>query len=56
MAFLNCLDFLIPASIIMQRDRVILFSWGEKPVGYLIHSEQIAKNLKDYFNNVWDRV
>jgi hypothetical protein len=34
-------------------NKVLIISWGPKPVGILIESEQVAKNFRDYFEVVW---
>jgi len=46
-------NFPIPANISICNNQTAIFSWGEKPVGYLIKSEQISQILKDYFNKIW---
>ncbi len=47
-------DFLIPSNISICNDRIAFFSWGEKPVGYLIKSKQIAEMYKDFFKQIWE--
>ena len=53
--FLNVkyVDFPIPGTIDISEDFVLIISWKPEIVGILIKSESIAKNLKDYFNEVW---
>lgn len=46
--------FPIPSSIVIHKNRVVFFSWEKKPVGYLIHSQQIAKNFRDLFKRMWN--
>ncbi len=48
-------DFPIPSNISICKDRIAFFSWGEKPVGYLIKSKQIAEMYKKYFKDVWNQ-
>ncbi len=45
--------FPIPSNISICKNKIALFSWSEKPVGFLIISEQIAAMYKDFFNNIW---
>ena len=53
--FLNVkyVNFPIPGTIDISEDFVLIISWKPEIVGILIKSESIAKNLKDYFNEVW---
>lgn len=46
-------SFPIPSNISVCNDKTTLFSWGKKPVGYLIKSRQIADMYKDFFNRLW---
>ena len=46
-------DFPIPSNISICNNKVALFSWEEKPIGYLIKSKQISKMYKEFFNRVW---
>lgn len=43
----------IPSNMSICRDRIAIFSWGEKPVGYLIRSEQIANAYREFFRQIW---
>ncbi len=43
----------IPSNISICNEKVALFSWGDKPVGYLIKSKQIAQMYTYFFNQVW---
>lgn len=47
-------DFPIPGTIDIIHDMVFMISWKPEVVGILIKSESIAKNLRNYFNEVWD--
>lgn len=49
-------DFPIPSNISICKDRIAFFSWGEKPVGYLIESKQISKMYKNFFCQIWDMI
>lgn len=48
-------SFPIPSNISICNDKTALFSWGEKPVGYLIKSKQIADMYKSFFNKLWKK-
>jgi sugar-specific transcriptional regulator TrmB len=49
-------NFPIPSNISVCRDKTAIFSWEEKPVGYLIKSKQIADMYKNYFHKIWDNL
>lgn len=46
-------NFPTPSNISICKDKTAIFSWEEKPVGYLIKSKQIANMYKKYFNEIW---
>ena len=48
------LDYPIPSNISICKDKIAFFSWGEKPVGYLIESKQISDMYREYFNRTWN--
>ena len=45
--------FPLPSNISICKDKICFFSWGEKPVGYMIRSRQIVDMYKQYFEDVW---
>ncbi len=47
--------FPIPSDISICNNKVALIAWGEKPIGYLLHSKEIAQVYKNYFEDVWKR-
>ncbi|MEK6956015.1 MAG: helix-turn-helix domain-containing protein [Nanoarchaeota archaeon] len=47
-------NFPIPTNISIFKNKVVFFSWGEKPVGYLIKSEQITQMYIELFNEIWN--
>ena len=55
--FLNLrfVDFPIPGNIDIIGDMVLFVSWKPNPMGVLIHSKSIADNLREYFNEVWNK-
>ena len=55
--FLNVrfVDFPLPGNIDIIGGMVLLVSWKPETIGVLIKSENIAKNLRDYFNEVWNK-
>lgn len=48
-------NFPIPSNISICKDKTAIFSWEEKPVGYLIKSKQIANMFKKFFNELWNK-
>lgn len=46
-------NFPILSDISICNNKIIFISWGEKPIGYLIHSKQISKKYKEFFNKIW---
>lgn len=44
----------IPKGLAICNGKVAIFSWGEKPIGYLIESEQVSDMYKTYFDSMWD--
>ena len=46
-------DYPIPSNISICNNKVAIFSWGDKPIGYLINSKQVYKMFKDLFHSVW---
>ena len=48
-------DTMMP-NMAVCNDKVALITWGEKPVGFLIHSKQIAEKYKEYFKYLWQRL
>jgi len=46
-------DFPLPGTIDIYKDMVLQVSWGKKPIGIFIQSQEIADNYRNYFNEVW---
>lgn len=46
-------DFPIPGIIDIYRDKILIVSWGAKPVSFLITSKQTADAMQEYFESVW---
>jgi len=46
-------NFPILSNVSLCNDKIALFSWVDKPVGYLIKSKEITKIYRDFFNRVW---
>ncbi len=46
-------SFPVPANIDIYQDKVLQIAWDKKPIGILIHSQEIANNYKAYFNSLW---
>lgn len=53
--FLNMkfVDFPIPGNIDIVNDKVMIVSLMPTPTAILIHSQTVANNFRDYFNEVW---
>lgn len=47
-------DFPIPSNLSICNDKIGLISWGEKPVGILIKSKQLAESQKIFFESIWN--
>jgi sugar-specific transcriptional regulator TrmB len=48
-------DFPIPSGISIFKDMTAFFTFGEKPVGFLIKSRQISEMYRELFNRIWER-
>ncbi len=48
------ITFPTPSNISIFKDKVIIISWNENPIGILITSEFIANQFRDFFENIWD--
>lgn len=48
-------DLPLPGNIDIINDKVLLVSWGESIFSVLIHSQSIADNLRNYFNEMWKK-
>jgi len=46
-------NYPIPANISIFKDKIALFSWGEKPIGYLMKSKQISDMFREFFERMW---
>lgn len=46
--------FPLPGNIDIFKNKVLIATWrGDKPLGILIHSQEIADNFRNYFSEVW---
>ena len=45
----------IPNGATIFKNKICFYAWGEKPVGYLIKSKQIADSYKKLFYEIWER-
>ena len=45
-----------PPGLMIINDKIINWSWGERPTAVEITSKSIAKNYGDYFLEVWDKL
>lgn len=46
----------IPSNISICNNKMALISWGERPTGILIKSEQITKSQIEFFESLWKSV
>lgn len=46
-------DFPIPANIDICNDRILIVSWSQKPIAFLIKSKEITDSMREYFEDVW---
>ena len=51
MKFVN---FPLPGTMDILRDKLLIISWNSTATGILIISEEIAENFKSYFDKIWD--
>ncbi len=47
-------DFPIPGNIDITSNSILITVWEDNPIGILIHSEEVAKNFKRYFDSIWE--
>ena len=43
----------IPSNINIYADKVLIISFSETPIAFLIQSKEIAQTFKNLFNEVW---
>lgn len=46
--------FPVPGNIEIIKDKVLITVWRDKPIGILIHSQELAENFGQYFNSIWN--
>jgi HTH-type transcriptional regulator, sugar sensing transcriptional regulator len=51
MRFVN---FPLPGTMDILRDKLLIISWNNTATGILIISEEIAEHFKSYFDKIWD--
>lgn len=51
MKFVN---FPLPGTMDILRDKLLIISWNSTATGILIISEEIAEHFKSYFDKIWD--
>ncbi len=47
--------FPLPSDLSICNDKIALIAWGEKPIGYLITSRQIAMVYQQFFELIWQK-
>lgn len=46
-------EFPIPGNIEICRDKILFITWGKEPISLLVHSEDMSKKFRQYFESVW---
>ena len=46
----------LPGNIDIINDKILLVSWDKTVFSVLIHSESLANNLRNYFNEMWLKI
>ena len=46
-------NFPIPGTIDICRNKILLVSWSVRPVAFLITSQEVADTMREYFESVW---
>jgi sugar-specific transcriptional regulator TrmB len=52
---IKCPNSPIPTNMAICNNNVAIISWEEKPIGYLINSNQIADIFRKFFYEIWDK-
>jgi sugar-specific transcriptional regulator TrmB len=50
---LRFVDFPLPLTVDIYKDKVLLTTWRNKPFAYLITSKEISENFMKYFEELW---
>lgn len=50
---LRFVNFPLPSTMDIYKNKVLMIAWHEKPVAYLINSKEISENYRKYFNDIW---
>lgn len=48
-------NFPVPTTIDICKDKLLFISWKHKPTGFLIQSQELADQFKKYFYSVWKK-
>ena len=48
-------DLPLPGNIDIINDKILLVSWDKTIFSVLIHSQSLADNLRNYFNEMWTK-
>ncbi len=51
---LRFVDFPVPSTIDIYGGAVLHICWGETPIGFLLHSKELATNMRQYFDTIWN--
>lgn len=44
---------IIPSSVNIYGDNVLIIAWGENPIGFLIQSKEVARTFQVLFEEIW---
>jgi len=50
---LKFVNFPLPGIIDVFDNKVLFTTWYEKPIGFLIESNEISNNFRNYFKSIW---
>lgn len=49
-------EFPIPSNMSICNDKMALITWGEKPIGILVTSQQLVQSQINFFKELWNMV
>ena len=49
-------DMPMPANHGICNDKIVMISWGEKPIAVLIKSKRMVDQQKEFFNAMWEKI
>jgi len=46
----------LPSAVSIGKNRILLNSWGEEPIGFEIVSRRVAEKYREFFYSLWNRI